>query len=178
MKTPAILMTALLAVALAACGGSGKSSSGGGGSATGGVAGTYNGIATVRLSSPAAPGSGENVTGTIVFVIDSSGRVTTDPGTPFQGSGRVNGRALSALVPGRAFNDTGLSCSGGIRFQGSINGPTISGTISSTNDFGCNGVPLSLTGTFRAERGDDQRALMSGSVMDEVGFGIRGVLGQ
>jgi len=83
MKAPAILMTALLAVALAACGGSGKSSSGGGGSAAGGVAGTYNGIATARLSSPAAPGTVEYMTGTHVIVIDSSVRVTTDHSTPF-----------------------------------------------------------------------------------------------
>lgn len=171
-----------LAVMLTACGGGDSSSGGGGdaGEAAGGAggpapaagggnpgnrfAGRYAGIGTITLNAPGLPP--ESVTGSITFVIDSRGNVTSDPGIPQSGTGRLNGNSFTVTVPGSRFNEPGLNCSGSLLIRGTVSGQTINGTFSGSG-FTCNGVPVQLSGTYSATRtGPAQRAAAEESVMD------------
>jgi len=134
-----------LAVMLAACGG-GSSSGGGGGNP---FAGTYNGVATGTISAPGL--SPQTSTGSIQFVIDARGNVTSDPGIKESGTGKLNGNKFTVTVPGSRFNQPGTTCSGAMLIHGTISGTTITGSLSSSG-LTCNGAPVQVSGTFSATR--------------------------
>jgi len=152
------LAVVALTVSLVACGGG--SSSGGGGAT---LAGTYNGMATVTLSSPGLPT--QTVSGTIQFVVDAQGKVTSDPGTSAPGTGTLNGNSFTVTVPAAAFNQPGMTCAGSLRLSGTIANNTMTGTFAQ-NGFSCNGVAINVTGSFTATR------LVAASVVLPVGTNL------
>lgn len=142
----------LLTAFLAACGGG--SSSGGAGQ-SGSHAGTYNGFARATMSAPGvAP---ETATGTIQFVIDNQGNVTSDPNTRFSGRGKVTGSTFTVNVPAAKFNQPGITCTGFITIRGNISGSTVKGSLAA-NKFRCNNTPIKVNGSFEANRvADDNK---------------------
>lgn len=179
----------LAVLLLAACGG-GSSSGGGGGASvadTGGAtgsnpgntssggtpsyAGSYGGFATSTMSAPGM--SPQTVTGTILFVIDAQGNVTSDPGTDFSGTGTLNGNSFTVSIPASFANQPGVNCTGSVVLQGTISGNKINGTVSQSG-FTCNGVPFELTGTFSVMRTAGAAVMPSGgSVMDSLRDAVR-----
>lgn len=140
---PVVLV--LSVVSLTACGGG--SDSGGGGGAQ--FAGTYNGMATVTLTTPGvAP---QTITGTIQFRIGPDGTVTSDPNTDFSGTGTLNGNTFVVNLGPQQLTPEGMSCVGSVTLSGKVDGNTITGTFSSAG-FSCNGVPFTWNGTFSAMR--------------------------
>ena len=152
-----------LAVALWATSGCGGSH--GGSSSTGpSAAGRYVGTAKTVLS---GPGGSTPVNGGIQFDVAADNKVTvSDPGQAPYGSGTLSGNTFTVAAPGSAFNGSGLSCKGGVNFNGTIAGGNMSGNIASSGLF-CNGVAFNLTGTFTATL---QAELPTGSA---GGFGQR-----
>lgn len=129
---------------LSACGGG---SSGGGGG--GGFAGTYIGPATFNLS---GGGVSESTTGAQQIVISGDNTVSVgDPGEPPVGTGALTGKSFTVNVPGSFANQPGIVCTGTVVVTGTVNGNTITGTFSSVQ-FVCNGIPISVTGNFSAQR--------------------------
>lgn len=157
--------TALVA-SLAACGGGSDSGGGGGGSNP--FAGTYNGIGTLTLSAPGvAP---QTATGTIQFVIDPQGNVTSDPGTDFSGTGKLNGNTFVIVLGPEQLQPDGMSCAGTVSLTGTVDGNTITGQFSSTG-FTCNGVPITWTGTFSATRAAGAAVMLPGDPVMEAARG-------
>lgn len=152
----------LAAILLSACGG-GSSDSGGGSqpgndttntgappSASGNpFAGTYNGLGTMTLSASGVPP--QTISGSIQFVIDARGNVTSDPATSVSGTGKLKGNSFTVTVPGARLNQPGLSCGGALLINGRISGTTITGTFAAGN-LSCNGVAIQVTGSFSATR--------------------------
>lgn len=164
----------LLAAILAACGGGNEpgevagDSAGGDGSPGNPFAGTYNGFATATLSAKGLPP--ENISGTIQFVIDNKGNVTSDPGIPQSGTGKLKGNSFTVTVPGARFNEPGIVCQGSMLIKGTISGNTITGTLAG-NGLACNGVLIQVEGTYSATRaaaGAAARSPAGGSVMEAV----------
>lgn len=158
------------ALTLGACGG-GSSSGGAGGSES--FAGTYNGIATATLSAPGLPP--DTFSGSIQVVIDAQGNVTSDPDTFAPGTGKLDGNMFTVTVPGSSFNRDGVSCTGAILIDGTISGDTINGTLKGSG-FACNGIPISMTGTYSAARaapGVQERTSSGPSVMGLLRKAVR-----
>ena len=93
-------------------------------------AGTYDGLATITLSARGVPP--ETISGTIQFVIDARGNVTSDPASSASGSGRLKGNSFTVTVPGARFNQPGLRCSGALLMNGTVSGNTITGTFAAS----------------------------------------------
>jgi len=147
--------------AASGCSGSHSSSQSSSPSLTGRYVGTAKTVLTGR-------GSSTPVNGGIQFDVAADKKVTvSDPGQPPYGSGTLNGNSFAVAAPGSSLNGQGVSCGGAVNFTGTISGTSMSGDIASSG-LVCNGVPLSLTGTFTATL---QAELPSGSTGS--GFGHR-----
>lgn len=160
-----IFLASFVSLVLAACGGSGSSSSGGGGS----FAGSYSGTATITIT---GGGASSTVTGAFVIVINPDGSVVTDPGTDFSGFGTLTGSTVIVNISASTFNEPGLSCLGSFRFEGTIAGNRITGTISGSS-ITCNGIPFTVTGSFNVVRVGSSRAVLDGRVMSGIGSALR-----
>ncbi|MDH3467715.1 MAG: hypothetical protein OES26_17705, partial [Gammaproteobacteria bacterium] len=88
--------------------------------------------------------------------------------TGFSGSAVLNGNTFTIDVPASQMNEPGFTCTGTIRFAGTIAGNTINGRTAGLN-LSCNGISGILTGTFTLQRTGPARAI-SGSTL---GDGIR-----
>lgn len=127
---------------LVACGGG---SSGGGGNNI--IPGTYQGTGDITIS-----GNGQSITfsGSLEFTITEDNRITFgDPGQPAIGTGSIDGNQFTVNVPASFANEPGLTCVGTLVVTGTIDGATITGSITSSG-VNCNGVPITMTGTFSA----------------------------
>ena len=149
-----LLFTAAIAVVLLACGGGGSSS----GSAN--FAGIYNGIASLTTF-------GETTSGGIQILINADRSAISDPGTGFEGTGRLNGNNLIIDVPGTVFNDSVLNCIGSLRFDGTLSENRILGTVSTTSLI-CNEVRIPLTGTFSVSRASLSRSSSQHNALDNI----------
>ena len=88
--------------------------------------------------------------GSMVIVIQPDGKVIRDPGTD-NSVGLLTGNSFSIINRGSAINSPGVSCSGSINQNGTVQGTQITGSLSSTN-LRCNGIPLSITGSFNLQK--------------------------
>jgi hypothetical protein len=136
---------ATIIVILAACGGGG-SSSGGGSSGSTETEGVFVGTFSITIES-----SSERVNdgGTMTLLVKNN-LITRDPGTDAT-SGSVDGTSFAIVNSASTFlNTNGVSCSGRIQQVGKIAPGRINGNIFSSN-VSCNGIPFSVSGTFRAD---------------------------
>src|SRR5262249_35022037 len=158
-----------LAVALWAA--SGCSGSHGGSSSTGpSLAGRYVGTAKTVLK---GPGASSPPNGGVEFDAAAGHKVPgRHPGQAPYGSGTLNGNSFTVVAPGSSLNGSGVTCGGSVTFSGTISGPNMSGDISSSG-LVCNGVPLSVTGTFTATL---QAELPKGSTGGGFGQRLRDAL--
>ena len=160
-KSLLFLMTTAFVVAVTGCGGGGGGSSSGGGTA---AAGTYNGTVTSTLSLSGV--GSETITAAIGIQVRADGTVALIPGvTGFSGSAVLNGNNFTIDVPASQLNDSELTCTGTIRFAGTIAGNTINGNTAGLN-LRCNGRSFTLTGTFTLQRTAAART-SSGSTLGE-----------
>lgn len=160
-----LLATFLL---LGACGG-GSSSGGGesggvtesasdsggtsdtGGTSGSGIAGTYVGPATATVS---GGGLSDTATETVQITISKDNTIAFgEPGQPPVGTAVVSsdGESFSINVPGSYFNEPGFQCDGKLGVAGTVQGDTITGSISSAG-VTCNGIPFTITGNFDLQR--------------------------
>jgi hypothetical protein len=150
----------LIGLLLAGCGGGGKTSSGAGG-ASDNPAGAYSGNMTANISI----GANKTTTGGLIdIVIHEDGSVVSDPGTYFQGNGRLTGNQVVIDVPNSSLSEPGLACAGTIRLTGTWQGNQIAGQVQGIN-LSCNGVPIFMTGTFLVTR--------NGGSVSVLGSGFR-----
>jgi len=157
MKSLRLVLIMIAGVSIAAC-------SGGSSSGAGWLAGTYTGSLTITVTSSANPGVAFTRTDTVFIVVNPGGSVTSDQAT----IGSVNGSTIVFNVDVSQLNDPSLSCIGSIRFEGTITASTINGTISSSANLSCNGIPMTFTGTFSFNRVSRAQARASGTFMGSV----------
>jgi len=136
-----ILVCVVLVVAISACGGDGGTSSGGGTS----FVGTYTGPGTVIATAPGvAPISDSE---TITVVVNADNTVIISASTD-QFLGTISGNTFTVSIPASDLNKPGLVCTGVFSAVGTGSGITFTGTFSGS--VVCNGVPVSVSGTFTA----------------------------
>ena len=157
MKYSLHALTLLVSFALTACGGGGSSDSGGG-SDPAALAGNYSSISTINIS---AAGSKDTVVGAQTFEVESSGTIRYVENGTVYGGAKLSGNAFRINIRGNVLNTSGLSCGGSIVYSGAISGSSISGKVSSSA-LQCNGVPVTLTGSFKGSK--TARALKTGSL--------------
>lgn len=162
MPRPMLLGLILL---LTACGGD----NGGSGPSTV-TPGTYRGPVTLTASTGPAAAS---QSGTIVIVVDPNQTVTVGsfPTVP------LSGNTFTASAPASVLNGPGLTCpQGTFSVDGTFAGTTVSGTAFS-NGIVCNGVALTLTGSYTATlQTQVPRGQGDADVLDDVRRAIRGAL--
>ena len=153
-------------LAFVGCGGGGGSSSSGPSSV-----GRYVGTADSALTFPQGP---VRVRGSIQFVVSVDNTVSVgDPGQPPVGTGTLSGNTFTIVASGSFLNSPGVTCVGSVVFNGAISGATMSGTISS-DALTCNGVRLSVTGTFTATLQAEVRVgITGGGVIETLRNAVR-----
>lgn len=138
MRRSVLLVLAMMVIG---CGGGGGSSSTGSEQV---AAGTYRGTVNLTVS---GGGASASRSGPVVIVVSPDHNVTIGS---FPQSAPLNGNTFSLTSPASTLNGPGLNCpQGTVTNDGTISGPTINGTVSS-NGVVCNGLPISITGTFTA----------------------------
>ena len=162
-KSFRFLMATTFVVAVTGCGGGGGGSSSGGGTA---AAGTYVGPGTFTLSAPGV--ATQSGTGNIGIQVNADGTVALIPEvTGASGSAVLNGNNFTIDIPASLLNEPGLTCTGTIRFAGTIAGNTINGNNAGLN-LRCNGRPFTLTGTFTLQRTGSARALFGSTLGESI----------
>ena len=162
-KSLTFLMVTAFVVAVTGCGGGGGGSSSGGGSA---AAGRYVGTGTTTISTPGV--ASQTVTGNIGIQVNADGTVARIPEvTGASGSAVLNGNSFTIDIPASLLNAPGLTCTGTLRFAGTIAGNTINGRNAGLN-LRCNGRPFTLTGTFTLQRTGPARAVSGGTFGESI----------
>jgi len=157
------MLIALLFVFSGCSSSSSETSTGGGGGVVGGggggggalppstLAGTYTGTATATAS---ALGLSESETVPVTVIIDQNGGVTIKSDSDiFPNVVTLNGNAFNQS---QTFNNQdfgSVTCSGTLNLQGSINGGTLNGILSSQSVsclFNGANIPGTVTGTITA----------------------------
>lgn len=111
-------------------------------------AGVYKGTLKVTVVVKAPPLS-KTQSIPVTITIDKDGKISGVAGS-YKWSGKLDGKSFSHSISG-SISESGITCSGKIKINGSVSGSSLKGTVSTSN-LDCGPFDVTISGSLAAKK--------------------------